>query len=95
MTMEEIEILDPTGEREASGWPLSPPLDVERSSHFGLLDISKPQGDVFLDELEHLLMKRGHRVTRYRKPTMTRPADEALVREMAAACDAAVIALAD
>lgn len=95
MTTEEIEILDPTGETETSSWPLSPKLDAGQSGHFGLLDISKPQGDVFLDELERRLGERGHRVTRYRKPTMARPADAALIREMAAACDAAVIALAD
>jgi len=61
----------------------------------GLLDISKPQGDVFLDELERLLVGRGHRVSRYRKPTMARPATDDLIREIAEACDAAVIALAD
>lgn len=95
MTMDEIEILDPTGESESSGWRLSPPLDLAGSAHFGLLDISKPKGDVFLDELERLLVEQGHRVTRYRKPTMARPAGDSLVGEMARACDAAVIALAD
>jgi hypothetical protein len=42
MTLDEIEILDPTGEGETSSWPLSHPLDARQNAHFGLLDISKP-----------------------------------------------------
>jgi hypothetical protein len=91
--MTELEILDPTAGAQAPAWPLRP----RRSGpvHVGLLDISKPQGDVFLDELERLLVTAGHSASRYRKPTMTRPATGELIAEMAAACDAALVALAD
>ena len=92
---EEFEILDPTGGAEVPGWELSAALDPQRLRRLGLLDISKPQGDLFLDELEELLRTRGILVSRYRKPTMTRPAVAELVREIATSCDAVVVALAD
>ncbi len=91
--MTELEILDPTGGEEAPAWELAPPLG--RPGHIAFLDISKPQGDIFLDELERLLREQGHCVSRFRKPTMTRPASADLIAEMATRCDAAVVALAD
>jgi hypothetical protein len=92
---EAFEILDPTGGEEAPQWTLRTPMDPQRRGRVGLLDISKPQGDLYLDEVEKLLCARGFSVSRYRKPTMTRPATAELVREIAASCDAAVVALAD
>ncbi len=61
-----------------------------------LLDISKPGGNVFLDHLERLLMKRyaDARVTRESKPTFTKPAPEPLLEKLRSA-DAVIEALAD
>ena len=92
---DEIEILDPTGGGEAPAWALASGMTLERPGHIGLLDISKPQGDVFLDEIEALLRARGHEVSRYRKTTMTRRAGRDLVRKMTTRCAAVVVALAD
>ncbi len=93
--MKEFEILDPTAGEQSAAWELAPALDPTRSRRVGLLDISKPQGDIFLDELEACLVAGGHRVSRYRKPTTARPAIAELVAEIAESCDAAVVALAD
>jgi len=93
--MTEFEILDPSGGEKAPAWALNAPLQADRAFRVGLLDIAKRQGDVFLDETERLLVDRGHVVSRYRKPTMTRPAVAALVGEIAQQCDAALVALAD
>ena len=93
--MKEFEILDPSGGEDAPAWTLNPPLEPHRAYRVGLLDISKRQGDVFLDELERLLSANGHTVSRYRKPTMTRPALASMVGEIAERCDAALVALAD
>jgi len=93
--MNEIEILDPTAGEQTPAWPLATPVDGDRSLRIGLLDISKPQGDVFLDELEALLVAGGHTVSRHRKPTTARPATAEVVREIVDRCDAAVVALAD
>ena len=88
-----LTILDPTSERDPAGRPLAqrtgPPKTV------ALLDIRKPRGDVFLDELEVLLRERGVRVLREAKPTFTKPAPADLRRSIAERCDAVIEALAD
>ena len=89
-------ILDPTDERAPIMRSLSPrPEDIRGS--IGLLDISKPRGNVFLDRLEELLRERLPEVgvRRYRKPTFTKPAPEALRQQMREECDFVIEALAD
>ena len=88
-----LEILDPTAEREPTELPLSP--GIETGATVALLNINKPRGDVFLDELETLLAAAGHTVQRTAKPTFTKPAPADLRREIAARCDAVIEALAD
>jgi hypothetical protein len=88
-------VLDPTGEltpetRERVARP-----DVLAGRTVGLLDISKPRGDVFLDRLEARLVELGARVERYRKPTFTKPAPVDLRHEIATKCDLVIEALAD
>jgi hypothetical protein len=61
----------------------------------GLLDISKPRGDVFLDRLEGLLRERGVQVERFKKPTFAKPAPADLRREIAARCQVVIEALAE
>jgi hypothetical protein len=90
-----IEILDPTAEREPGGLPLAEPLAAGRGARIALLDIRKPRGDVFLDELERLLAEEGHSVERTMKPTFTKPAPPDVRSEIAARCDAIIEALAD
>jgi hypothetical protein len=89
-------ILDPTDERVPVARQITP-----RPEHItgtvALLDISKPRGNVLLDRLEALLGERvpGITVKRYAKPTFTKPAPEALRRQIAAESDFVVEALAD
>jgi hypothetical protein len=89
-----VEVLDPTAEREPAELPLADPLGDE-PARIALLDIRKPRGDVFLDELERLLAERGHSVERVAKPTFTKPAPPDVRREIAERCDAVIEALAD
>jgi hypothetical protein len=88
-------LLDPTSERSASARPRLPRLATLEGVTVGLLDISKPRGDVFLGRLEARLRERGARVLRYRKPTFTKPAPVDLRQEIAVQCGAVVEALAD
>jgi hypothetical protein len=90
-----IELLDPTSEHEPVTGPQAPRLAALTGSTIGLLDISKPRGDVFLDRLEQLLERRGAEVLRFRKPTFAKPAPPDLRHEIAVKCDAVVEALAD
>jgi hypothetical protein len=88
-------LLDPTSE--------STPASIERTVRpsdlegltVGLLDISKPRGDVFLDRLEGLLTDRGLTVRRYMKPTFSKPAPVDLRHEISQHCQLVIEALAD
>src|SRR3982750_4801944 len=86
-------ILDPPREAEQGTRPLAARETTPRT--IALVDIRKPRGDVFLDELEALLLDRGHAVERAAKPTFTNPAPADVRREIAERCDAVIEALAD
>jgi hypothetical protein len=88
-------LIDPTSEQRPPVRERAPRLDSLEGRTVGLLDISKPRGDVFLDRLEQLLRGRGAQVVRYKKPTFTKPAPVDLRHEISVKCDAAVEALAD
>ncbi len=88
-------LLDPTGERapaERERLARPPSLD---GKVVGLLDITKPRGDVFLDRLEEHLAAAGAKVARYAKPTFTKPAPVDLRHEISLTCDVVIEALAD
>ena len=88
-------VLDPTGEQHvAERQRLDRPAAIA-GKRIGLLDISKPRGDVFLDRLEELLTQAGASVQRYRKPTFTKPAPVDLRHEIATQCELVIEALAD
>lgn len=87
--------MDPTSERSPEQrQPLARPKSLEGLT-VGLLDISKPRGNVFLDRLEDLLGQRGISTRRYSKPTFTRVAPVDLKQQIATECDVVVEALAD
>jgi hypothetical protein len=87
-------LLDPTNERATAQREPAPRPPLAGLT-VGLLDISKPRGDVFLDRLEGLLRERGVQVERFRKPTFAKPAPPDLRREIAQRCQVIVEALAD
>ncbi len=91
-----LTILDPTSEQDPVGRPLSARrLAPGASATIALLDIRKPRGDIFLNELEQLLSAQGHTIIRTAKPTFTKPAPQDLRAEIAQQCDAVIEALAD
>ncbi len=89
-------ILDPTNERV----PVTRQV-TERSGAIrgtvAFLDISKPRGNVLIDQMQTLLAERLPDVEfkRYAKPTFTKPAPEALREEVREAADFVIEALAD
>lgn len=89
-------VLDPTSERTVSERArLDRPSSLD-GKVVGLLDISKPRGDVFLDRVESGLRERGAAdVLRFSKPTYTKPAPVDLRHEIATKCDLIIEALAD
>ena len=88
-------ILDPTSERTvAERTRLVRPASLDGLT-VGLLDISKPRGNVFLDRIEQRLIEIGATAKRYRKPTFTKPAPVDLRHEIATDCHVVIEALAD
>jgi hypothetical protein len=88
-------ILDPTSEIiPAERARLARPVSLEGMT-VGLLDISKPRGDIFLNRLEERLTGIGAKVNRYRKPTFTKPAPVDLRQKISMECQVVIEALAD
>ena len=88
-------ILDPTAEQSASSRPRLARPEQLQGLTVGLLDISKPRGDVFLDRLETLLTQRGVAVRRYMKPTVAKPAPVPLRHQMVGEVNVVIEGLAD
>jgi hypothetical protein len=89
------ELLDPTSERSPAHRPLAERPSTLDGKTVGLLDISKPRGDVFLDAVESALNARGIETERFKKPTFTKPAPPDLRHEIETKCDLVIEALAD
>ncbi len=88
-------VLDPTSERAPAQRQRLPRLATLSGVTVGLLDISKPRGDLFLNRLEERLSQAGASVKRYKKPTFTKPAPVDLRHQIASECGAVIEALAD
>lgn len=88
-------VLDPTSEQAPAARERATRPESLAGLTVGLLDISKPRGDVFLDRVSERLTGLGAAVIRYTKPTFTKPAPVDLRHEIATECDAVIEALAD
>ena len=88
-------VLDPTSESRPEQRELVSRPESLDGLTIGLLDISKPRGDVFLDRVEEKLTGLGASGTRFMKPTFAKPAPVDLRHEIATSCDAVIEALAD
>ena len=88
-------LLDPTSERTVLQRSLLARPTSLRGKTIGLLDISKPRGDVFLNQVERRLTALGAKVIRYKKPTFAKPAPVDLRHEIATQCELVIEALAD
>ncbi len=92
---EAMVLLDPTSERSPVARALTARPAALDGLAVALLDISKPRGNVFLDRVAERLQAQGLRVNRYRKPTFTRPAPDALRQQIAAENQLVIEGLAD
>ena len=89
-------ILDPTDERVPVQRSLTPRPEAV-TGVVGLLNISKPRGDVLISRLEQRLRERLPSVEfrNYAKPTFTKPAPMDLRQKIAEECGFIIEALAD
>ena len=88
-------LLDPTAELQPVARQLNDRLSALEGITIGLLDISKPRGKEFLDEVESQLTSMGAAIRRYSKPTFTRLAPTELSQKISVECDAVIEGLAD
>ncbi len=93
--MTERILLDPTSERSLAIRERAPRVASLEGKTVGLLDISKPRGDIFLDRIQEKLEAHGATVERFAKPTFAKRAPPNLRNEIATKCDAVIEALAD
>ena len=89
-------MLDPTDEAVPVERTITPRTGAI-SGTVAFLDISKPRGNVLIDQLETQLAERlpGVNFARYAKPTFTKPAPEELRKQIQGEADFVVEALAD
>ena len=93
-----ITLVNPLDETHRPPATAAPRLDSLAGKIIGLLDISKPGGNIFLDHLERLLKQRYGvaAVVRAMKPAFTKPVpDSVIAKFIDAKCDAVIEALAD
>ena len=88
-------VMDPTAEHSTSARARLVRPERLQGLTVGLLDISKPRGDVFLDRLETLLTDRGVAVKRYMKPTVAKPAPLPLRQQIIGEVNVVIEGLAD
>jgi len=88
-------LLDPTSEQSPTFRERLARPDRLEGLTVGLLDISKPRGDVFLDRLDERLTERGITVKRYMKPTVAKPAPVPLRQKIISEVNVVIEGLAD
>jgi hypothetical protein len=90
-------LLNPTDQGGASGKYLAPRLDELNGKVMGILNIGKNGSDVFLEQVEKLMVERFQLagVVRETKPTFTRPAPQDFITQLADRCDFVIEGLAD
>lgn len=86
---------DPTAETSSDLRARAEPLASLADKTLALMDIGKMRGDEFIDRLERICDARGIATRRFKKPTNTRVAPREMIDDIAATCDAVVIALSD
>lgn len=89
------QLLDPTMDAASELRPRRTPPGTLEGATIGLMSISKERSDEFLDTLERRMVERGLAVSRYAKPTHTKPAPENVLSAVVERCDVVVIGLAD
>ena len=93
----EYVLVDPTTQAIVAPFDGAPRLPTVAGFRLGIIDDSKRNADVLLEELAEVLRTRYEiaDVRWHRKPSASRPADPAAIRELAETCDAVVIAIGD
>lgn len=90
-------LYDPTAAPTTRAQSLAERVSDLHGKVIGMLDISKPKGNMFLDRLAERIRAdfQPRNIIRVMKPTFTRPAPEEVRKALAQQCDIVIEALAD
>ncbi len=90
-------LVNPTTQAIVAPFAGAPRLPSLAGTRLGIIDDSKRNADVLLEELVDLLRTRYEiaDVKWHRKPSASKPADPAAIRELAESCDSVIIAVGD
>lgn len=90
-------LVNPTSQPIVPPFDGAPRLPTLAGTRLGVIDDSKRNADVLLEELVELLRTRYEisDVKWHRKPSASRPADPAAIKELAETCDSVIIAIGD
>ena len=90
-------LVNPTTEPIVALYEGPPRLPTLAGTRLGVIDDSKRNADVLLQELVELLRTRYEisEVKWHRKPSASRPADPAAIKELVESCDSVIIAIGD
>ncbi len=91
------ELVNPTTQAIVAPFDGAPRLPSLAGAKLGIIDDSKRNADVLLEELVEVLRNRYEisDVKWHRKPSAPKPADPAAIRELAESCDAVIVAVGD
>lgn len=91
------QLVNPTTEATAAAFDGAPRLPSLAGSRLGIIDDSKKNADVLLEELAEVLRTRYEigEVRWLRKPSASRPADPKALKDLVEHCDAVIIAVGD
>ena len=90
-------LVNPTTKPIVAPFNGAPRLPSLAGTRLGIIDDSKRNADVLLEELAEVLRTRYEitEVKWHRKPSASRPADPEAIKELAQTCDSVIIAIGD
>ena len=93
----EHELVSPVTQAIVAPFDGAPRLPSLAGTRLGIIDDAKKNADVLLEELVDILRARYEisDVKWHRKPSASRPADPAAIRELADTCDSVIVAVGD
>ena len=94
---EDYVLVNPTTEAIVAPFDGAPRLPSLAGTRLGVIDDSKRNADALLEELVEILRTRYEisEVKWHRKPSASRPADPAAIKELVENCDSVIIAIGD
>jgi hypothetical protein len=93
----EHQLVNPTTEAITTSFDGAPRLLTIAGAKLGIIDDSKQNADVLLEELAEVLKNKYEisGIQWHRKPSASRPADPEQLKLLTDACDAVVVAIGD